>query len=88
MRNLDRTTKMIIDTLTVACDVPICEICVLDHDDKHFKAYVNGTSWYSQRVYDVIMQTWGVEEKDIDIKHAPESWFPFSAIGYTIEVTY
>ena len=88
MRNLDRTAKKITDTLIEACNVSICEICILDHDDNHFKAYVDGTSWYGQHVYDIIMKTWGVKEDNIIISHAPKSWWPFGSIGYTIEVTY
>ena len=76
------------DTLTKACGVPICEICILNHTDTWFKVYVNGTSWYGQHVYDAIKEMWNVEESNIDIKPAPESWFPFGSIGYTIEVTF
>lgn len=88
MKTLDRTAKKIMDTLADACYVPIRDICVLNHDDTHFKAYVHGTSWYGQHVYDVIMNTWGVEENNLSIERSPKCWWPLGSTGYVIKVTY
>lgn len=90
MKSLDRTAKKIIDTLAEACHVPIRDVCVLQHDNDHFKAYVHGTLWYSQSVYDKIEKTWSVDESQIDIKieKSPKCWWPLGSTGYVIEVTY
>lgn len=82
--------KRIMDVLSNACHVPIREVCVLEHDEQHFKAYVHGTSWYCQRVYDMIEDAWSVDENKIDIKidKAPEAWWPLGSTGYLIEVKY
>ena len=88
MKCMDRTAKKIMDTLAEACHVPIREVCVLNHNDEHFKAYVHGTSWYGQNVYDKIMKTWGVEEKNISIERSPNVWWPLGSTGYVIEVKY
>ena len=88
MKTLDKTAKKIIDTLADACHVPIREICVLEHNEMHFKAYVHGTNWYGQHVYDKIMNTWNVEEKNIVIERAPKAWWPLGSTGYVIEVKY
>lgn len=88
MKSLDRTAKKIMDTLAAACYVPIREVCVLNHDNDHFKAYVHGTSWYSQKVFDVIKNTWGVKEENIIIKSSPDTWWPLGSKGYVIEVKY
>ena len=88
MKSLDRTAKKIMDTLAAACYVPIRDVCVLNHDDDHFKAYVHGSSWYGQRVFDVIVNTWGVKEENIIIKPSPECWWPLGSKGYVIEVIY
>ena len=88
MKCLDRTMKKITDTLVEACHVPIRDVCVLNHNDESFKAYVHGTNWYGQQVYDKIMNTWGVTEENITIKESPESWWPLGSRGYVIEVKY
>lgn len=88
MKCLDRTAKKILDTLTEACKLPIRDICILNHDNDGFKAYVHGTSWYGQHVYEAIMKTWDVEEKNISIERAPEAWWPLGSTGYVIKVNY
>ena len=88
MKCLDRTAKKIIDTLADACHVPIRDICILNHNDEHFKAYVHGTNWYGQHVYDKIMNAWSVEEENISIERSPNAWWTFGSTGYVIEVKY
>lgn len=85
---MDRTSKNIVDVLTVACHVPIRDVCVLHHDDEHFKAYVHGTSWYCDNVHKVIMKAWNVKEENISAKISPECWWPLGSRGYIIEVKY
>ena len=86
----DKTYKTITDVLAAACHVPINEVCVLEHDEDHFKAYVHGTSWYCQRVYDIIEESWSVDENKINvsIEKSPKGWWPFGSTGYLIEVNY
>ena len=88
MKCMDRTAKKIMDTLADACHVPIKDVCVLNHNDEYFKAYVHGTSWYGQHVYDRIMKTWGVVEENITMKVSPDCWWPLGSRGYIIEVKY
>lgn len=91
MRSLDRTMKKITEVLAESCHVPIMEVCVLNHDDNHFKAYVHGTNWYKQHKQHMckcIMNVWGVNENNIDIHLAPKAWGLFGSTGYVIEVTY
>ena len=92
MKCMDRTAKKIVDTLSEACHVPIRDVCVLNHTDDYFKAYVHGTNWYGQHVYDKIMKTWGVVEENITMKVSPQDlednkyeifdaivlWFPYN----------
>lgn len=85
---MDRTAKKIMDTLAEACCVPIRDVCVLNHNDKCFKAYVHGTNWYGQHVYDKIMKTWNVVEDNITMKVSPDCWWPLGSRGYIIEVKY
>lgn len=85
---MDRTAKKIMDTLAEACHVPIREVCVLNHNDEHFKAYVHGTNWYGQHVYDKIMKTWGVVEENITMKLSPDRWWSLGSRGYIIEVSF
>lgn len=85
---LDRTAKKILDTLSEACHLPIRDICILDHDNDHFKAYVHGTSWYDQSIYDKIIKTWKVKEENISIERAPKDWWPLGSTGYIIKVKY
>lgn len=82
--------KTIIDVLAAACHVPIRDVCVLNHDETHFKAYVHGTSWYGQHVYNVIEQAWSIDENkiSINIEKSPKCWWPLGSTGYIIEVTY
>lgn len=84
----NKTIKKILDTLADACHVPIRDVCVISHNDKHFKAYVHGTSWYGQHVYDRIAATWGLDESNINITIAPKGCWPFGSTGYTIEVDF
>ena len=84
----DKTAKTIMDVLSAACKVSIREVCILNHDETSFKAYVHGTSWYGQSVYDVICKAWDVNENDVSIKLSPEGWWPLGSTGYVIEVTY
>ena len=84
----DKSLKRIIDTLSIACRVPIYDVCVLHHDDQHFEAYVHGTTWYSQHIYDAIANTWGVDEKNILIELSPKAGWPFGSNGYSIKVNY
>ena len=88
MKCMDRTAKKIMDTLAEACCVPIRDVCVLNHNDKCFKAYVHGTNWYGQHVYDKIMKTWNVVEDNITMKVSPDCWWPLGSRGYIIEVKY
>lgn len=88
MKCMDRTAKKIMDTLAEACHVPIREVCVLNHNDEHFKAYVHGTNWYGQHVYDKIMKTWGVVEENITINMSPGGWWSLGSRGYIIEVSF
>ena len=88
MKCMDRTAKKIIDTLIDACHVPIRDVCVLNHTDDYFKAYVHGTNWYGQHVYDKIMKTWDVVEENITMKVSPDCWWPLGSRGYIIEVKY
>lgn len=88
MISLDRTAKKIMDTLAAACHVPIRHVCILNHDNDHFKAYVHGTSWYGQRVFDIIKNTWGVKEENIKITKSPDEWWIIGSTGYVIEVQY
>ena len=88
MKCMDRTAKKIVDTLSEACHVPIRDVCVLNHTDDYFKAYVHGTNWYGQHVYDKIMKTWGVVEENIIMKVSPDCWWPLGSRGYIIEVKY
>lgn len=88
MKCLDRTMKKITDTLVEACHVPIRDVCVLNHNDESFKAYVHGTTWICQRVYDTISNVWGVSMENISITESPESWWPLGSRGYVIEVNY
>ena len=83
----DKTLKTIIDLLVKACHVPFYDVCVLHHDDTCFKAYVHGTTWYGQHVYDMIMKQYNITEDKISI--TPVSAFRFfKNKGYKIEVTY
>ena len=83
----NKTLKTIIDLLVTACHVPFYDVCVLHHDDKHFEAYVHGTTWYSQHVYDMIMKEYDIPEEHISI--TPVNAFKlFKNKGYKIEVTY
>jgi hypothetical protein len=84
----DRSLKKITDVLSIACHVPICDVCVLHHNDNSFKAYVHGTTWYGQHVYDVIVNTWNIDEKNILIEPSPNAWWTFGSTGYVIEVKY
>lgn len=88
MKSLDRTAKKIMDTLAAACHVPIRDVCVLNHNNDRFKAYVHGNSAISQHVYNVIMNTWGVAEENISIEESPKCWWPLGSRGYVIEVKY
>ena len=88
MKSLDRTAKKIMDTLAAACHVPIKDVCVLNHNDERFKAYVHGTDWYSQTVYNKIIETWGVKEENIEISLSPQLWWPLGSTGYIINVVY
>lgn len=88
MKCMDRTAKKIIDTLAEACHVPIRDVCVLNHNDDCFKAYVHGTGWYGQHVYDKIINTWGVVEENITMNISPDCWWPLGSRGYIIEVKY
>lgn len=83
-----KDAKSIIDVLSVACDVPIRDVCVLHHDETHFKAYVHGTSWYSQRAYDIISKAWEITEDQISMEQSPKCWWPLGSTGYVIEVKY
>ena len=88
MKSLDRTAKKIVDVLSAACHVPIRDVCVLNHDNNQFKAYVHGTTWYNQHVYNVIMKVWGVKEENISMTLSPDCWWPLGSRGYVIEVKY
>ena len=81
------TIKEIVDVLVEACHVPIMDVCVLSHDNKHFKAYVHGMNWYCQNVYDVLMNKYNIPESNILIEPAP-GFLWFSSKGYKIEVTF
>ena len=83
----NKTLKTIIDLLVEACHVPFYDVCVLHHNDKHFEAYVHGTNWYGQHVYDMIMNQYNITEDQISITPAPDLKF-FKNKGYKIEVTY
>ena len=83
----DKTLKTIIDLLVTACHVPFYDVCILHHDDKHFKAYVHGTNWYSQHVYDMLMKQYNITEDNISIE--PVHTFKlFKNKGYKITVNY
>lgn len=84
----DKTMKTITDVLSSACHVPIREVCVLEHNEKYFKAYVHGTRWYDRSVYEKIMNAWNLEESQIDMTLSPELWKKFGSTGYIINVKY
>lgn len=84
----DKTAKTIMDVLACACHVPIRDVCVLNHDEKSFKAYVHGTSWYSQSVYNTIIKAWDVSEDNISFTISPETWWKLGSTGYIVTVTY
>ena len=84
----DKTAKTILDVLASACHVPIRDVCVLNHDENHFKAYVHGTSWYSNTVYKIICNAWDIDEAQISMKLSPETWWKLGSTGYLVEVTY
>lgn len=88
MECLDRTAKKIVDTLVDAMHCPITHICLLNHDNDHFKVYTDDNSIISKRVYEAIMKTWGVPEENISIKESPEYWWPLGSRGYIMEVKY
>ena len=82
-----KTLKYITDKIAEFCHVPIRDVCVLNHDDNHFKVYVHGTSWYCDSVYRRICDTWGVTEDNITVEMTPKFLW-FNSTGYTIHVTY
>ena len=82
-----KTIKYITDKIAEFCHVPIRDVCVLNHDESHFKVYVHGTSWYSGVVFKRICETWNVTEDQIEMKLTPKFLW-FKSTGYTIEVTY
>jgi hypothetical protein len=90
MNTLDRTAKRIIDILADACHVPIRDICVLTHDNDHFKAYVHGTGWYKDNttIANKIVKAWDVNPDNISIGKSPKPWWVFGSTGYVIEVKY
>ena len=92
MNTLDRTAKRIIDILSDACHVPIRDICVLTHDNNHFKVYVHGISWYNKVTENIvinkIVKAWNVTIDNISIMRSPKPWWVFGSTGYVIEVKY
>lgn len=87
MVNIDKSARKIIDTFHEECNISKRDMCLLNHDNNHFKMYIYGDI-IEDDICNVIEKIWNVDKNNIVIKESPKCWFSFGSKGHTIEVKY